>query len=74
MESLFQAEPQAERPAVLDRPGRYYESPLSRIPEKVRISFSDGTTAVYQLTMELPAPVFHDWQKEEIGYRRREEQ
>ena len=65
---------QIERPTVLEKPGRYYESPLSRIPEKVRISFSDGTTAVYQLTVELPAPKFRDLQNEEVGYRWKEAQ
>ena len=56
LERVFRNGQHIERPAVLDRPGRYYESSLSRIPEKVRISFSDGTTAVYRLEVELPEP------------------
>ena len=34
----------------------YYEREDSRIPEKIRISFSDGSTAVYVIHVEQPAP------------------
>ena len=35
----------------------WYEREDSRIPEKIRISFSDGTTAVYDLHVDQPAPL-----------------
>lgn len=71
LEKFFRSnQPQVDRPTVLDRPGRYYETSLSRIPEKVRLSFSDGTTAVYRLEVELPEPIMRDWQSEVIvGYQ-----
>lgn len=72
LERFFRSQQaQVERPAVLDRPGRYYETCLSRIPEKVRLSFSDGTTAVYRLEVELPEPMMRDWQNEAVtvGYK-----
>lgn len=37
------------RPGVLPNPAVHYEREGSRIPEAVRISFTDGTTAVYHL-------------------------
>ena len=77
VEKAFQlCQKAVDRPVVLDRPGKYYESNFSRIPERLRVSFSDGTTAVYQLAVELPAPNFQrkDWQNEVIGYRWKEEE
>ena len=68
LERVFRNGQHIERPAVLDRPGRYYESSLSRIPERVRLSFSDGTTAVYQLMIELPAPVFRETKHDIVGF------
>lgn len=35
----------------------YHLDDFSRHPEKVRLSFSDGSTAVYDLRVEQPAPV-----------------
>lgn len=46
-----------DRPMILEKPCPNYEREDSRIPEKIRISFSDGTTAVYVLHTEQPAPV-----------------
>lgn len=59
------------RPALLNIPVGYYCGRHSRIPEKVRVSFSDGTTAVYRLEVELPEPMFRDWQNEAVivGYK-----
>ena len=34
-----------------------YERENSMIPEKIRVSFSDGRTAIYELRVEQPAPV-----------------
>ena len=45
------------RPMILDKPVPNYERNDSRIPEKIRISFSDGTTAIYELKVRQPAPV-----------------
>ena len=33
-----------------------YRSKFSRIPDQVRKCFSDGTTAIYDLRIEQPAP------------------
>ena len=44
------------RPKPLPGTVPYYERESSRIPEMVRIAFSDGTTAVYELRVEQPAP------------------
>lgn len=46
-----------KRPAMLDRPVGYYTGRFSKIPEKVRVSFENGTSAVYALQVEQPAPV-----------------
>ena len=35
----------------------YHRNEFSRHPEKMRVSFRDGTTAVYDLRVEQPAPV-----------------
>lgn len=34
-----------------------YEHKYGRYPEKIRVSFKDGTTAMYDLRVEQPAPV-----------------
>lgn len=44
------------RPAVIGRPIPTYRFACSRIPDQVRIPFSDGTTAIYLLKVEQPAP------------------
>lgn len=38
-----------KRPDMLPKPAAHYEGSHSRIPEAVRISFTDGTSAIYQL-------------------------
>lgn len=35
----------------------YPKAAYSRYPEKIRVSFADGSTAVYDLRVEQPAPV-----------------
>lgn len=45
------------RPTMLDKPLPNYERNDSRIPEQIRVSFSDGTTAVYVLQVDQPAPI-----------------
>ena len=44
------------RPTMLGKPLPNYERADSRIPEQIRVSFSDGTTAIYDLRVEQPAP------------------
>lgn len=60
------------RPAILERPVAYFEGKHSRIPERIRISFDDGTTAVYDLHVEQPEPIIQDQIvlfHREIGYQ-----
>lgn len=44
------------RPQMLEKPLPNYAKDSSIYPEQIRISFSDGTTAVYDLRTEQPAP------------------
>ena len=45
-----------KRPEMLPVPLPIYEHTDSEIPEKVRISFTNGTSAIYELHVEQPAP------------------
>ena len=44
------------RPELLPVPLPIYEHTDSEIPEKVRISFTNGTSAIYELHVDQPAP------------------
>ena len=46
-----------KRPAMLPEPVPIYEHTFSEIPERVRISFANGTSAIYDLHTDQPAPV-----------------
>ena len=46
-----------KRPEMLPKPVPIYEHTDSEIPERVRISFTNGTSAIYDLHSEQPAPV-----------------
>ena len=46
-----------ERPDMLSDPFPYYEHRMSKYPDRVRISFSDGSTQIYEIRTEQPAPV-----------------
>ena len=46
-----------KRPAMLPEPVPIYEHTFSEIPERVRISFTNGTSAIYDLHTDQPAPV-----------------
>lgn len=48
------------KPTMLDKPVPNYDRNDSRIPEQVRISFSDGTTAIYVLKVDQPAPLIEE--------------
>ena len=45
------------RPEIMPKPVPIYEHKDSEIPEKVRISFTNGTSAVYELQIDQPHPV-----------------
>ncbi len=58
-EKYWEPDPDKEensRPKPLPGAVPYYKRESSRIPESIRISFSDGSTAVYELHVEQPAP------------------
>ena len=58
------------RPDPLDRFLVTYRGRFSRYPEQVRISFADGTTAVYTMKAEQPAPViFRREPRRWLGYK-----
>ena len=45
------------RPTILPKPLPMYEHEYSEIPERIRVKFSNGRTAVYELRVDQPAPV-----------------
>lgn len=44
------------RPEMLKMAVPFYEYEGSRYPERIRVSFADGKTAIYELRTEQPAP------------------
>ena len=46
-----------DRPAPLEQIVRIYDHESSKYPDKIRVSFEDGHTAVYDIRIEQPAPV-----------------
>ena len=46
-----------KRPEIMGKVVPIYEHDYSVLPEKIRVSFMDGHTAVYDLRVEQPAPV-----------------
>ena len=46
-----------ETPEMLEKPAVIKKHKYSRHPEQIRVSFSDGSTAVYDLHIEQPAPI-----------------
>ena len=58
LEYLLRREKEAEkRPRMLPEAVPHYEHDCSKYPEQIRVSFSDGSTAVYDIHTEQPAPV-----------------
>lgn len=49
-----------ERPEMLPEIAVHYEHLDSRFPDWVRISFTDGSTAVYDVRTEQPAPLIRE--------------
>lgn len=45
-----------KRPEILDKVVPIYEHDTSRIPDAVRVSFADGSTAVYDRHVDQPHP------------------
>lgn len=46
-----------KRPGVLEKIVPIYEHEFSRVPDRIRVSFSDGSTAVYNLHTDMPEPI-----------------
>ena len=46
----------AKRPKALDKVVPIYEHDGSRLPDAVRVSFEDGSTAVYDIHVDQPHP------------------
>ena len=46
-----------KRPQPMDKVVPHYEHEWSEKPDWIRVSFEDGSTAVYILKVEQPAPV-----------------
>ena len=45
------------RPAMLPEFVTYYDHDLSEKPDKIRVSFEDGNTEIYDIRIEQPHPV-----------------
>lgn len=45
------------RPEILDKPVPTYMTADSVHPDQVRLSFSDGSTAIYDLRTKFPHPI-----------------
>jgi len=45
-----------KRPEILPKPVPFYGHKYSKHPEVIRVSFKDGTSAVYDLRPKQPAP------------------
>ena len=54
LERMLSAE---NRPELLDKVVPIYDHDFSKKPDHIRVSFEDGTTAVYDLRTVQPAPV-----------------
>ena len=66
------------RAGLMEKPVMYYEREDSRIPERIRISFTDGTTAVYTLHTDMPGELMYEniriireWNRQDGRRRRR---
>ena len=45
------------RPEVLPGTVSYYDYEISKYPDRIRVSFADGRTLIYEARVEQPAPV-----------------
>lgn len=48
------------RPRMLDKPLEIYDHEFSKYPDRIRVSFADGRTFVYDIRTEQPAPVIEE--------------
>jgi len=48
------------RPRMLDKPLEIYDYEFSKYPDRIRVSFADGRTFVYDKPTEQPAPVIEE--------------
>jgi hypothetical protein len=53
---LEKAREKENRPEMLPNPLPTYNHDFSKYPERIRVSFGDGSTAIYDLRVEMPAP------------------
>ena len=44
------------RPSALPEPATYYDRPESKYPDRVRLSFADGHTEIYDRRVNQPRP------------------
>ena len=44
-------------PKIMPGTISYYDHEISKYPDRIRISFDDGHTAIYEIRVEQPAPV-----------------
>ena len=45
------------RPGMLEKPVEIYDHEISRYPDRLKVSFMDGRTQIYELKTEQPHPV-----------------
>ena len=45
------------RPDMLEKPVEIYDYDISRYPDRLRVSFADGRTVIYEARVQQPAPV-----------------
>ena len=57
---IRKAKEEGKRPKMMPNPAPRYERESSKYPDSVRVSFKDGHTAVYDLRVEQPTPVFEE--------------
>jgi hypothetical protein len=48
------------RPRMLDKPLEIYDYEFSKYPDRIRVSFADGRTFVYDIRTEQPASVIEE--------------
>ena len=53
---MKQEQEKENRPKMMPETVSYYDHDSSRLPDRIRVSFTDGSTAIYDLRVEQPAP------------------
>lgn len=46
-----------KKPKILPEMVSCYDNVINKYPDRIRISFDDGHTAIYEIRVEQPAPV-----------------